>query len=55
MSTVYVDRKGSIAGILRPRLGWMDGLIVSLGSRGMTLGAARVVVRSEEPCFTCRC
>ena len=25
----------------RPRLGWMDGVKVALGNRGMTMGAAR--------------
>ena len=26
---------------LRPRLGWMDGVKVALGNRGMTVEAAR--------------
>ena len=26
----------------RPRLGWMDGVKVALGSRGMTVEAARL-------------
>ena len=37
----------------RPRLGWMDGVKVALGSRGMTVEAARNV-RSGEPLCICR-
>ena len=40
----------------RPRLGWMDGVKVALGNRGMTVEAARQFVKigkSEEPCYIC--
>ena len=38
----------------RPRLGWMDGVKVALGNRGMTVEAARQCVRigkSGEPWY----
>ena len=35
----------------RPRLGWMDGVKVALGNRGMTMGAARY--QSGEPWYIC--
>ena len=34
----------------RPRLGWVDGVKVALGSRGMTVEAAR---KSGEPWYIC--
>ena len=40
----------------RPRLGWMDGVKVALGSRGMTVEAARQCeqdMKSEEPVCIC--
>ena len=40
----------------RPRLGWMDGVKVALGNRGMTVEAARQfakIGKSEEPCYIC--
>ena len=33
----------------RPRLGWMDGVKVALGNRGMTAKAARKMGKSGEP------
>ena len=38
-----------------PRLGWMDGVKVALGNRGMTVEAARQCAkdRSGEPCYIC--
>ena len=33
----------------RPRLGWMDGVKVALGHRGMTVEAARQSERVESP------
>ena len=33
----------------RPRLGWMDGVMVVLGSREMTVEAARQIGRGGEP------
>ena len=33
----------------RPRLGWMDGVKVALGNRGMTVEAARKIGKSGEP------
>ena len=33
----------------RRRLGWMDGVKVALGSRGMTVEAALKIGRSGEP------
>ena len=32
----------------RPRLGWMDGVKVVLGNRGMTVEAERKIRKSEE-------
>ena len=37
----------------RPRLGWMDGVKVALGNRGMTVEAARKTGKSGEPCYIC--
>ena len=40
----------------RPRLGWMDGVNVALGNRGMTVEAARQcrkIGRSGEPWYIC--
>ena len=34
---------------VRPRLGWMDGVKVALGNRGMTVEAARKARKNEEP------
>ena len=33
----------------RPRLGWMDGVKVALGSKGMRVEAARKIERVESP------
>ena len=33
----------------RPRLGWMDGVKVALGNRGITVEAARKIGKSGEP------
>ena len=33
----------------RPRLGWMDGVKMALGNRGMTVETARKIGKSEEP------
>ena len=35
----------------RPRLGWMDGVKVVLGNRGMTVEAARKTGMSGEPWY----
>ena len=32
----------------RPRLGWMDGVKVALGNRGMTVGAARQCAKDRK-------
>ena len=32
----------------RPRLGWMDGVKVALGNRGMTLEAARQCAKDRK-------
>ena len=32
----------------RPKLGWMDGVKVSLGSRGMTVEAARQCAKDRK-------
>ena len=32
----------------RPRLGWMDGVKVTLGNRGMTVEAARQCVKDRK-------
>ena len=40
----------------RPRLGWMDGVKVALGNRGMTVEAARQCAKTEksgEPWYIC--
>ena len=37
----------------RPRLGWMDGVKVALGNRGMTVEAARKTGKSGEPWYIC--
>ena len=37
----------------RPRLGWMDGVKVALGNRGMTVEAARKIGKSGEPWYIC--
>ena len=33
---------------VRPRLGWMDGVKVALGNRGMTVEAARQCAKDRE-------
>ena len=33
----------------RPSLGWMDGVKMALGNRGMTVEAARKIGKSGEP------
>ena len=38
---------------VRPRLGWMNGVKVALGNRGMTVEAARKIGMSGEPCYIC--
>ena len=37
----------------RPGLGWMDGVKVALGNRGMTVEAARKIGKSGEPWYIC--
>ena len=37
----------------RPRLGWMDGVKLALGNRGMTVEAARKTIKIEEPWYMC--
>ena len=37
----------------RQRLGWMDGVKVALGNRGMTVEAARKTGKSLEPWYIC--
>ena len=37
----------------RPRLGWMDGVKVALGNRGMTVEAARQCANNGEPWYIC--
>ena len=37
----------------RPRLGWMDGVNVTLGIRGMTVENARKIGKSGEPWYIC--
>ena len=39
----------------RPRLGWMDGVKVALGNKGMTVEAARQCAkdRNGEPWYLC--
>ena len=40
----------------RPRLGWMNGVKVALGNRGMTVEAginARKILKSGEPYYIC--
>ena len=39
----------------RPRLGWMDGVKVAFGNRGMIVEAARQCEKygSGEPCYIC--
>ena len=36
-----------------PRLGWMDGVNLALGNRGMTVEAARKTGKSGEPWYIC--
>ena len=33
---------------VRPRLGWMDGVKMALGNRGMTVGAARQCAKDRK-------
>ena len=40
------DRGGRVRG--RPRLGWMDGVKVTLGNRGMTVEAARQCAKDRK-------
>ena len=37
----------------RPRLGWMDGVKVAFGNRGMTAEAERNIRKSGEPWYIC--
>ena len=37
----------------RPRLDWVDGVKVTFGNRGMTVEAARIIGKSEEPWCIC--
>ena len=37
----------------RPRLGWMDGVKVALGNRGMMVEAARKTGQCREPWYIC--
>ena len=41
--------RGRVRG--RPRFGWMDGVKVALGNRGMKVEAARTVGKSGEPWY----
>ena len=43
--------RGRVRG--RPRLGWMDGVKMALGNRGMTVEAARKTGKSGEPWCIC--
>ena len=36
------------AGTWRPRLGWMDGVKLALGNRGMTVEAARQCAKDQK-------
>ena len=40
--------RGRVRG--RPRLGWMDGVKVALGNRGMTVEAARQCAKDRKEC-----
>ena len=37
----------------RPRLGWMDGVKVDLGNRGMTVEAAQQCAKSRKEWYIC--
>ena len=37
----------------RLRLGWMDGVKVALGNRGIMVEAARMIGKSGEPWYIC--
>ena len=37
----------------KPRLGWMDGVKVAVGNRGITVEAARKTGKSGEPSYLC--
>ena len=37
----------------RPRLGWIDGVKVALGNRGMAVEAPRKIGKSGEPWYIC--
>ena len=39
---------------IRPRLGWIDGVKVALGSNGTTVEVARKIGKSGEPWYVCR-
>ena len=43
--------EGRVGG--RPRLGWLDGVRVAFGNRGMTVEAARKMGKSGEPWYIC--
>ena len=43
--------KGRVRGT--PWLGWMDGVKVALGNRGMTVEAARKTGKRGEPWYIC--
>ena len=36
---------------VRPRSGWMDGVKVALGNRGMTVGGARQCEKNRKECM----
>ena len=38
---------------MRPRLGWMDGVKMALGNRGIMVEAARKIGKSGEPWYIC--
>ena len=44
---------GRVRGRPRPRLGWMDGVKVALGNRGMMVEAARKIRKSGESWYIC--
>ena len=37
----------------RPRLGWMDGVKVALGNRGITVEGARKIGKSRDLWYIC--
>ena len=54
MNEYHMTRRVLIAVVSGGRLGWMDGVKVALGSRGMTVLALRKIIRSGESWSICR-